>query len=275
MRISELERITGVPLVNRTTRSVGLTEAGHRLVAECAPAFERIDAGYTSVKDLSDTPSGILRVTAPVAFGRQRLAPILTAFLQSYPDISVQIELTDRLVNLTHEGFDVAIRHTSVAPDNYVAWALCETRSVLVASAKYLERCGIPNHPEDLINHACLSYLDPSKSDVWIFLPIEAGHHPTKSISVPVTGPLKANNSEMLREAVIDGLGIGLLPDFSATSPSDPALEIILPDWRVQGFFGNRIYALRPPATRVSRAVQCFIEHLRETFGKESKFELA
>ena len=263
-RISMLERTIGTPLVNRTTRSVGLTEAGHRLVAESLPALEQIDAGFTAVKDLSDTPGGILRVTAPVAFGRQHLTPKIVTFLRIFPDIRIQLELTDRLVNLTHEGFDVAIRHTNAAPDNYVAKPLCETHSMLVASEDYLRKYGTPLHPTDLAQHQCLLYLGSSRADTWSFIPRDG--ESDKPVLVQVKGPLMANNSEMLREVVLDGLGIGLLPDFSATSSIEKKLIPVLTDWRVQGFFGNYIYALRPWTSRVPRAVQCFMEFLQTSF---------
>lgn len=272
MRISELERVTGIPLVHRTTRSVGLTEAGHRLVTESLPAFERIDASFTAVKDLSDTPGGIIRVTAPVAFGRQHLAPQLAPFLRRFPEVRVQLELTDRLVNLTHEGFDVAIRHTSAAPENYVAWPLCETRSVLVASPDYLRQRGTPTHPAELVDHDCLLYLGNAGADTWTFVRDDASAQ-AEPVSVQVKGPLMANNSEMLREVVLSGLGIGLLPDFSTVPQAGKSLIRVLTEWRVQGFFGSRIYALRPWAAQVPRAVQCFIEHMRDAFRTEDRFE--
>jgi len=265
MRISELERTIGIPLVNRTTRSVGLTEAGRRLVAESLPAFERIEAGFTAVKDLSGTPSGIVRVTAPVAFGRQHIAPKLAGFLRAFPDIRIQLELTDRLVNLTHEGFDVAIRHTSAAPENYVAWPLCATRSVLIASEEYLVRKGIPHHPADLAHHDCLLYLGNAGADTWTFT--SRNGEVTEPVSVKVKGPLMANNSEILREIALNGFGIGLLPDFSVEA-SHQGLVTLLPEWRVQGFFGDHIYAMRPWAPKIPRAVQCFIAHLRDAFQK-------
>lgn len=134
MRIGALERAAGVPLVQRTTRSVVLTDAGRELVADAAPAFERIDAGFTAVKDLSGTPRGTVRVTAPVALGRQHIAPRLAAFFRSYPDVRIHLDLTDRFVNLAQEGYDLAIRHTAAAPESYVAWPLCETRSLLVVA---------------------------------------------------------------------------------------------------------------------------------------------
>src|SRR5690606_30562978 len=129
MRIGALERAAGVPLVRRTTRSVSLTEAGRQLVTDATPAFARIDAGFTSVKDLSGTPRGTVRVTAPVALGRQHLAPRLAAFIRQYPDVRIHLDLTDRFINLTQEGYDLAIRHAASPPDDYVAWQLCASRS--------------------------------------------------------------------------------------------------------------------------------------------------
>lgn len=266
MRIAALERAAGVPLVQRTTRAVSLSEAGRQLVADATPAFERIDAGFTAVKDLSGTPRGTVRVSAAVALGRQHVAPHLGSFLRKYPDVRVQLDLTDRFVNLAHEGFDLAIRHTSIAPDSYVAWPLCDTQSILVATPGYLRRRGVPGHPQDLAVHDCLLYLGRAGADTWTFVP-QGGGKNAEPISVAVQGPLKANNSEVLREAVLDGLGIGLLPDFSAVSPSRRNLVRILPDWRVRGFFGDKLFALRPWAPQVPLAVQCFVEHLRTSFS--------
>jgi len=264
MRIGALERAAGVPLVQRTTRSVVLTEAGRELVADAAPAFERIDAGFTAVKDLSGTPRGTVRVTAPVALGRQHVSPRLAAFFRNYPEVRIHLDLTDRFVNLAQEGYDLAIRHTAAAPESYVAWPLCETRSLLVASPAYLRRRGTPRHPRDLADHDCVLYLGPG-ADTWTFVPADDAQ--AETLSVPVQGPLKANNSEVLRDAVLDGLGIGLLPDFSA-APATRRLRPVLPDWRVQGFFGNQLYALRPWAPRVPRAVQCFVEYLRDSMAQ-------
>ncbi|MBN9474952.1 MAG: LysR family transcriptional regulator [Bordetella sp. SCN 67-23] len=264
MRIGALERAAGVPLVQRTTRSVVLTEAGRELVADAAPAFERIDAGFTAVKDLSGTPRGTVRVTAPVALGRQHVSPRLAAFFRNYPEVRIHLDLTDRFVNLAQEGYDLAIRHTAAAPESYVAWPLCETRSLLVASPAYLRRRGTPRHPRDLADHDCVLYLGPG-ADTWTFVPADDAQ--AETLSVPVQGPLKANNSEVLRDAVLDGLGIGLLPDFSA-APAMRRLRPVLPDWRVQGFFGNQLYALRPWAPRVPRAVQCFVEYLRDSMAQ-------
>src|SRR5881392_62126 len=123
-RIAELERAAGVPLVRRTTRSVGLTQAGQQLTDETRAAFERITQSFAGIRDLAGTPRGLVRVTAPVALGRQHVAPTLPAFLQRYPEIRLELDLSDRFVNLAQEGFDLAIRHTHSPPDTHVAWEL-------------------------------------------------------------------------------------------------------------------------------------------------------
>ncbi len=267
MRISELERTAGVLLVRRTTRSVGLTEAGQQLVNDMQPAFERISGSYSAARDTVGKPRGLVRVTAPVALGRQHLAPMVADFLKQFPDIHIELELTDRFVNLANEGFDLAIRHTNVVPETHVAWVLCETRSVLVASADYLAQRGMPSHPNDLAAHDCLLYLG-NHAGSWTF--VKTGKRKsTERVGVNIRGSLKANNSEVLRDALLAGLGIGLLPDFSLPSKLKGKSQLmpVLSDWQVQGFFGEKIYALRPWSAQVPKAVQCLVEHLRASFA--------
>jgi DNA-binding transcriptional LysR family regulator len=267
MRIAELERASGVPLVRRTTRSVGLTDAGQQLVDDTQGAFTRIEQSFASVKDLAGQPRGLVRVTAPVALGRQHIARLLPAFLLEYPEIRLELDLTDRFVNLAQEGFDLAIRHTQAPPDTHVAWVLCPSRSVLVASREYLRRQGTPSHPSELTSHRCLLYLRGQPGQSWSF-ERAAARKPVETVLVAVNGPLRANNSEVLREAVLGGLGIGLLPDFSATPlVGSRQLVRVLPQWEPRGFFGERLYAIRPWAPQVPRAVQCFVDHLRNALA--------
>lgn len=267
MRIAELERAAGVPLVRRTTRSVGLTEAGQQLADDTQGAFTRIEQSFASIRDLAGTPRGLVRVTAPVALGRQHIAPKLAAFLREHPEIRLELDLTDRFVNLAQEGFDLAIRHTEAPPDTHVAWVLCPSRSVLVASADYLRRRGTPAHPSELAAHQCLLYLRGVAGQSWSF-EREGARKAAERVIVNVNGPLRANNSEVLREAVLEGLGIGLLPDFSAAGFLRPRqLVRVLPHWQSRGFFGERVYAIRPWAPQVPRAVQCFVDHLRKSLA--------
>lgn len=294
MRISELERQAGVLLVRRSTRSVGLTEAGQQLVNDMLPAFSRIGESFTAVKDLVGTPRGLVRVTAPVALGRQHLGPAVAAFLQRFPEIHIELELTDRFVNLANEGFDLAIRHTNNPPETHVAWVLCETQSVLLASPAYLAQRGVPAHPSELAAHDCLLYLRGAGSAGgnaggnaanWTFVRQatktrrksagkDAASHTAEQVGVQVgvqvSGSLKVNNSEVLREALLAGLGIGLLPDFSlppADAQGQAPLVRVLPDWQAQGFFGERIYALRPWSAQVPKAVECLVAFLRGHFA--------
>lgn len=265
-RIVDLERAAGVPLVRRTTRSVGLTPAGQQLVDDTQASFERIEQGFSRIRDLAGSPRGLVRVTAPVALGRQHVAPTLPAFLRRYPDIRLELDLNDRLVNLAQEGFDLAVRHTQEPPQTHVAWALCGTSAVLAASRDYLRRHGTPDHPSQLASHACLAYLRDAGGQTWSFE--QEVRRRVERVAVAVTGPLRANNSEVLRDAALAGLGIALLPDFSVASAlSAGKLVAVLPSWRPLGFFGEGIYALRPWSPQVPRAVQCLVDHLRQALA--------
>lgn len=262
-RVAELERAAGVPLVLRTTRSVRLTEAGQQLADASRGAFAAIDQALAGAKDLAAAPRGLLRVTAPVALARQQLVPRLPAFLRQYPELRMELELSDRLSALAREGFDVAIRHTTTPPDTHVAWALCETGAVLVASPAYLANHGAPRKPADLATHDCLHYPRPGDTAAWRF----ERWRGAEAVSVPVRGPLAANNSEALRDAAIGHLGIALLPDFSAqTALASGALVPVLPGWRPVGAYGSHLWAIRPHTAQVPRSVRVLVDWLREAF---------
>lgn len=261
-RLAELERAVGVPLVRRTTRSVRLTDAGARLVEDTAASFAHIEASLERVRELAAEPRGLVRLSAPVALGRQHVAPSLESFLRAWPGIRVELELDDRLVNLAREGFDLAVRHTSAAPESHVAWRLCASRTLLVASSAYLRKRGRPEHPSELEAHDSLLYLRPGPAQ-WMFERAHGGAEPER-VSVAVQGPLRVNNSEVLRDAVLAGLGLGQLPDFSAAAALRAGrLQALLPDWRPVGSFGDAIYAIRPWTPQVPRAVRALVEHLR------------
>jgi DNA-binding transcriptional LysR family regulator len=261
LRITELERAAGVALVQRTTRSVRLTEAGQQLVDATRLPYEEIGRHFASVRDRALQPSGRLRITAPVALGRQQIVPRMSAFLQANPAVRIELELSDHLSSLSQEGFDLAIRHANAAPETHVAWTLCTTHSVLVATRAYLRRHGTPATPDELANHACLPYLRRGEQPSWSF---ERGRGDRQRISVGISGGFSANNSEALREAALGGLGIALLPDFSAQADvAAGRLTVVLPDWRPVGAFGEKLLALRPYSPYVPRAVRVYVEFLR------------
>lgn len=261
-RLTELERAVGQTLVQRTTRSVRLTDAGRQLADQTAEAFALIARSVVEVRDLAAQPSGLVRVTASVALGRQHIAPHIETFLLANPGIRIELDVSDRLATLAHEGFDLAIRHTSNPPDNHVAWKLCDSRSLLVASSAYLRQHGTPKRPQDVSAHACITYLRPGPA-VWKFEKRAKAADPER-ISVAVQGPYRANNSELVREAALAGLGLALLPDFSATAAlRSGRLKEVLQPWRPVGFFGDAIYAIRPWSARTPKPVQALVAHLR------------
>lgn len=265
--IAELERAAGVPLVRRTTRSMRLTEAGQRLVDDTRVPFERIAHSFAGVRDLAGVPRGLLRVTAPVALARQQLVPRLAEFARSNPQVRLELELSDRISSLAMEGFDLAIRHAASVPDTHVAWPLCDTRSVLVASRAYLRRRKAPKTPEVLTAHDCLHYPRAQETPTWTFEPL-SGRRGAERVTVAVAGPLSANNSEALRDAAIAGLGIALLPDFSAQAALKAGkLVEVLPGWKPVGTFAERLFAVRPYASHVPMAVSAFVSFLRQAWA--------
>lgn len=267
-RIADLERVAGVPLVRRTTRSVQLTDAGRQLVYNTREAFDQIAGSFASIRDLAQEPGGLLRVTVPVAFARQQLLPHLPEFIAQYPDIRLELELSDGLRSLASDGFDLAVRHVAEPPETHVAWTLTRTVPLLVASPGYLDNAGIPKTPEDLAEHRCLYYPRPKGRLTWTFEsePLRAGGT-AQRITVPVPGAFAANNSEVLREVAIAGLGVAVAPDFSVQSALRTGqLVQVLPDWRPVGIFGDRIYAIRPYSPHVPQAVQVFVAFLRRIF---------
>jgi DNA-binding transcriptional LysR family regulator len=181
--------------------------------------------------------------------------------------VRIELDMSDRLSSLATEGFDLAIRHTARPPDTHVAWTLCPTHSVLVASKTYLRRAGTPQTPADLQAHNCLHYLRAQDTPTWTLARVKPKARDER-ITVPVTGQLAANNSEALREAALTGLGVALLPDFSAqASLQQGKLVQVLPDWQPVGAFAEQLYAIRPYSPHVPRAVTAFVDYLRHALA--------
>lgn len=263
-KIKELEARAGVLLVQRTTRSVRLTPAGEKLVAELRDPFTRIEQSFFSVRDEAGPVRGLVRMTAPVAFARQQLVPLIGEFLRDYPQVRLQLDVTDRLVSLSHEGYDLAIRHSDTLPDTHVALPLCDTQTLLVASPAYLRAQGEPQHPQDLVQHNCLYYPRGVESPRWRFV-TAARREP---VQVQIEGSFATNNSESIRDAALQGLGIAMLPDFSAREAlAAGTLRRVLPEWQPAEAFATRLWIVRPWAAQVPRAVTTFTHWLRARFG--------
>jgi DNA-binding transcriptional LysR family regulator len=267
-RIVELEKATGLSLVQRTTRSVRLTDAGNALVRDVRSAYEQIARSFTDVRDSAGVARGLLRLTAPVAFARQQLVPVLAGFFREYPEVRVQLDVSDQISSIASEGFDLAVRHSNQIPDTHVAWKLSPTRSLLVATPSYLEKFGEPQHPDELVDHNCLFYPRGSDTPAWAFEAPANSPMAGKRLTVPVKGIFATNNSEALRDAALTDLGIALLPDFSAQAGlHSGSLVQVLPQWRSVGAFPENIYLVRPYSTHVPRAVTVLVEYLRGQFA--------
>ncbi|KNH31920.1 LysR family transcriptional regulator [Pantoea agglomerans] len=264
-KIKELEEMAGVLLVQRTTRSVRLTSAGEKLVEELREPFARIEQSFFSVRDTAGPVRGLVRITAPVAFARQQLVPIIGEFLRDYPQVRLQLDVTDRIVSLSSEGFDLAIRHSDTLPETHVALPLCDTRTLLVASPAYLNEQGIPQSPQDLAQHNCLYYPRGVESPRWRFTTTADN----EQVQIRIQGSFATNNSESIRDAALQGLGIAMLPDFSAREAlAAGSLQQVLPAWQPVEAFAARLWIVRPWAAQVPRAVITFTHWLRARFDR-------
>ncbi|MFL9992716.1 LysR substrate-binding domain-containing protein [Paraburkholderia sediminicola] len=262
--VDSLEKELGAVLLNRTTRQVTLSEAGTAYYAKAKKLLEDLADADASVSDRSGEASGPLRVSVPVAFGSRLIAPALTVFLKKYPKLELDVKLSDAFVDLVSERIDVAIRLGEVAAmADVVSKRVGIFARYLVASSEYLDRAGYPASPDELIDHECLRFTYTTEPQVWTF---SRGKEESR---VPVTGRLKANNSEVLREAALDGMGIALLPDWLVASDvQSGALTRLFAEFEAGPNDARAVVsALYLPNQRGSRRVNAFIDFVAELAG--------
>ncbi|MGE6301679.1 LysR family transcriptional regulator [Serratia liquefaciens] len=202
--IRALEQRLNAPLLNRTTRRQGLTEAGRVFYERCRRLLADADAAEASARALLSSPSGLLRISAPVTFGNRVLTPILTEFLQRHPEVEAEVVLSDRKVDLIEEGYEAAFRIGPVADDGLVARALPDCRMTLAASPDYLAQHGEPTRPEQLSAHCCFGFSQWDGNHFWRLL------GPPGEISVPVRPRLRMDSGEGVRRAALADFGIAL-----------------------------------------------------------------
>lgn len=207
-QVARLEAHLGVKLIARTTRHVSLTSAGADHLKRCREILNLVHRSEAEISAERTLPSGTIRISLPMSFGIARLAPLLSDFSRNYPRVSLDMHLTDRHVNLVEEGIDLAIRVTRALEASNVARKLASSRSVVVAAPEYLARHGRPSRPADLQSHDCLTYTGASAGAKWQFVVNDQVQ------SVPVSGPIQANNGDVLMQAATRGLGIAYLPEF-------------------------------------------------------------
>jgi len=209
-----LEQRLGVSLLKRTTRTQSLTEFGGIYYQRCLEVLGLVaDSEQMAEQANSDVPKGLLRITAPPAFGTERLAPALSEFSQRYPQIKLYVVLSNQRMDMVDSGFDVAIRLGDLDAPSLIARPMQDYTITLCASAEYLARRGTPQRPDDLQQHDCLAFAYPSTDDwrnadkLWRMRGAEG------DVEIPVSGSLTINSSQALRQAALEGMGIVMLPD--------------------------------------------------------------
>jgi DNA-binding transcriptional LysR family regulator len=228
--VTRLEERLGGRLFNRTSRRLALTDYGHSLAERASRIFADAEEVEDFAREASSRPRGLVKLAAPLSFGARWVAPVLPEFFRRYPDIAIDLHLTDAQTDLIGDGFDAALRIAVLEDSSLVARLIAPVRRFIVASPAYIASYGRPQHPHDLLAHQCLSYANRSKRDVWRFT-----HRKTGEES-PITpmGPLRGTSVEALLPTVIDGLAIAELPEFIATQYfPDGRIEPILTDWRL------------------------------------------
>jgi DNA-binding transcriptional LysR family regulator len=265
-QISQLETHLGVRLLQRTTRALALTEAGHTYLEHAKRILADMTEADMSVSSLQASPRGLLRISAPVSFGVLHLAPALADFLARYGDIEVDLALNDRFVDLIDEGFDVAIRIAKLADSRLMTRRLKSSPMVLCASPAYIKKYGAPAHPHDLRQHQCLSYTNIAPTHEWRF--VEADGRP---INVTVRGRLQINNGDALRAAALGGLGIVIVPYLMAEDDlKHGRLVSLLEAYMIQE---SAIHIVYPHARLMSPKLRAFIDFLVERFGSKARHE--
>jgi len=259
-QIAELEAHLDVRLLNRTTRRLSLTESGQAFFDRCVQLLADLEEAELAVASASIAPRGTLRLTCSASFGTRHLAPAIAAFAARHPQLRFDVELSERVVDLVEEGFDLAVRIGVTGSENLVARRIGATRILCCAAPSYLERHGEPRTPEELVKHACLTYEYLPNRSVWSFRDADG-----REQSVRITGPVHANNGRFLEALAAEGAGIAHEPDF-----------IVGPDVRagrlrpiLAGFERPPlpIYVVYPSRRHLSAKVRAFTDFLVERFA--------
>jgi DNA-binding transcriptional LysR family regulator len=251
-KVSELEARMGARLLQRTTRRLGLTDAGRVYYERAWRIVSELEEAEQAVGQIQAAPRGLLRVTAPLSFGA--LGSIVAEYLEKHAEVEVEMVCTDRQVDLVEERFDVAIRAGPLADSTLVGRKLGTVQRVLVAAPSYCKRHGIPRAPADLQEHACITFRVGATPNVWV---LESGG---KEAAVHIKPRLSVNELEVMRAAAIAGLGIAWMPiGACAEDIRKGRLRLLLPNWRSAEV---PVHALYPTTRHLSPKVLTFVELL-------------
>ncbi|OLY72997.1 LysR family transcriptional regulator [Pseudomonas sp. ATCC PTA-122608] len=255
-RLIQLEERLGVRLLNRSTRRLDVTPLGQSYYESALRLLSEVEQVEQGISGQNTEPRGTIRLSAPLSFAMAHLGSLLPLFLQRYPHVSVEVDLSDRPVDLISEGYDLVLRIGTLEDSTLIARRIASVQRVYCASPDYLARCGTPQTPEDLAEHACLPY-GHSRQVQWRFM-VKG-----KPLVLNVSGRMRVNNGELLRDSAIAGLGVTYLPTFIiAEALNDGRLVPLLDAFAPVALALSAVF---PQHRQSSRPVQALIEFLRES----------
>jgi DNA-binding transcriptional LysR family regulator len=261
--ISKLEEELGVRLVHRTTRKVSLTEEGVAFLPHAEEVLASIEAARASVGSGDALPKGTLRVTAPSSFGRMHLMPALNGFLSRYPDLVIDLRLSDSIVDLVEGGFDIAIRNANLKNSTLIARKLASDNRIVCASPDYLAKFGEPSSPHDLRDHQCINLIG---LESWIF------NTPDGQVSIKTTGSFRTDHGEAVRDACANGIGVAISSTWSVYEHLERGkLVQILRDYPLVS--EAAIWAVYPSSRLLAAKVRVFIDYFTECYGSPPYWE--
>jgi DNA-binding transcriptional LysR family regulator len=264
--VIELEQALGAQLLVRTTRSASPTENGQAYYERCLAILADLEEADLAVAQLQSQPRGLLRVNAPMSFGTMHLGRAIADFMERWPALQIQLVLSDQQIDPVQEGFDVTLRIAELPSSSLIARKIAPALRVVCAAPAYLARRGIPQHPNDLRAHDCLAYGYLATGNQWKLTGADGDHW----IHIPWT--LCSNNGEVLRDAVVKGRGIALLPTFIVGADlQEGSLRSILTDYAAPEI---SVYAIYPQTRHLSVKVRMFIDFLLERFSGPPYWDL-
>jgi len=261
-KVSALERILGATLLTRSNRQVLLTEVGTNYYEHCISILSELEEAEAQTKEYTLNPKGKLRINVPVSFARMHVIPYLPQFMKAYPEIDIELSCLDRKIDLVGDGFDLVIRIGHLDDSSLVARKLGDSPRVIVASPNYLDTNGEPHNIDELKQHNCFVYTHLSTVNIWHFW------HQGKEVCLQVNGSMQSNSGDAIRECVMSGLGVAVLPNWFIQPDLDTgSLVTILDDYVPTEFPINAVY---PQNNYIPLKVRCFVNYYKALYAQDS-----